>query len=345
MKPGDDHDEWLRLTLADAVGDVEPRHDLGEIRTRLEEDTMNTVKRNRWAAGASALAVAATVAAVAWVTGIGDDDPNDPAASYSPSPSPAASDPTATSSPAPSAAGPVAVYYVGDTPSGPRLFREFRTPAEDGETLTVAIGMAVTADPLDPDYRVPWPAGTTAAASYDEAGDLLTVDVGAGGTGLRTRPAGMSGAEARMALEQLMYTAQAAVQARPPVRFLLDGEITDQLLGEPVSEPLAQGDPMEVQGPVWVITPQDGDEVEGTFGVEGRGAFFEANVSWQVLQGDRVVKDGFGTATECCTLASYEFSVEGLPPGDYVLRVYDADVSGGEGPGEQEDTKRLTVTG
>ena len=42
------------------------------------------------------------------------------------------------------------------------------------------------------------------------------------------------------------------------------------------------------------------------------------------------------------TLSPYSFEVE-ADPGEYLLRVYDADMSGGEGPGEQEDTKRIVV--
>ena len=55
-----------------------------------------------------------------------------------------------------------------------------------------------------------------------------------------------------------------------------------------------------------------------------------------------MVKEGFATAQECCTLSPYSFVVL-ADPGQYVLRVYAADVSDGEGPGEQEDTKRITV--
>lgn len=343
-------DRSVREALEDAVADVEPRPDLAGVRARLEEDSMRAGARTRWAAAAGGLAVAATVAAVALATGLGgEEEAAGPAASPSatteqsaPTSAGPSEDGSATDAPV---AGPVAVYYVGDTPTGPRLFREFRSPEGDGDALVVAVGMATTVAPLDPDYRVPWPDGATATAAHDEAGDLLTVDLRSGGTDLHSRPGGMSPDEARMALEQLMYTAQAAVQARPPVRFLLDGEATDQLLGEPVSEPLAEGDPMEVQATVWVISPQEGDEVSGALTVEGRGAFFEANVSWQVLQEGSVVSKGFATAEECCTLSPFEFVVEDLAPGDYVLRVYDADVSGGEGPGEQEDTKRFTVTG
>ena len=57
-----------------------------------------------------------------------------------------------------------------------------------------------------------------------------------------------------------------------------------------------------------------------------------------------MVDEGFTTAEEGNTLAPYAFSFE-AEPGSYVLRVYDADMSGGEGNGEAQDTKRITVTG
>ena len=99
---------------------------------------------------------------------------------------------------------------------------------------------------------------------------------------------------------------------------------------------------MQVQAPVWIIDPQEGATVGSTFTVDGRGAFFEANVSWQLLQGDRVVKHGFTTAAQGMTLSPYSFTVRDVPSGDYTIRVYDADMSG-EGHAEQQDTKDLTV--
>jgi hypothetical protein len=56
-----------------------------------------------------------------------------------------------------------------------------------------------------------------------------------------------------------------------------------------------------------------------------------------------VVKQGFTTAEECCTLSPYSFEVT-APPGSYTLVVHDEDASGGaEGAGQVEDTKRIVV--
>ena len=49
-------------------------------------------------------------------------------------------------------------------------------------------------------------------------------------------------------------------------------------------------------------------------------------------------------AQECCTLSPFSFTVHNVRPGDYTLRVYDADQSGvEEGKNEPADTKRITV--
>ncbi len=350
--PDPDEDRWLRETLNDAVSEVEPRRGLEEIQDALHGRSR---RLGPWAAGGAGLLVAATVAGIALAGGVwsGDDGASPAAPVVSPSGEATTAtsdgdepDPTPESEPVEQPgvdAGPLPVYYVGDTPTGPRLFREFRASTVTGDALGLAVDMAVSVNPLDPDYYRPWPEGVEASATFDEDADLITIDLSSNGADLRGRPSGVSGVEGGMALEQLMYTAQAVVQARPPVRFLINGSPADKVLGVATAEPLAVGDPMQVQAPVWVISPQEGKRTDGRVRVEGRGAFFEANVSWQVLRDGSPVREGFTTAEECCTLSPFSFTLPALPPGDYVLRVYDADVSGGEGSGEQEDTKSFSI--
>jgi hypothetical protein len=303
------------------------------------------------AAGAAVVATAATIVAFAV---IGDD-----ASTTSSTPAPAdSSSRTAAPSKTKSSSAAVesesatpstqavAVYYVGETGQGPRLYREFhRMPTTSvDDAVAQALDEAVSATPADPDYKTLWPEGAK-VDHVEKSGDTLVVDL-TGASKLHDRPAGMTEDEAKISVDQLVYTVQAGYQDQGPVRFMLDGQITDQLLGVPVSEPLARPDDMSSLALVWIISPGEGDTVKSPFTVKGVGSFFEANVVWELRQGDKVVassaKSGPVMAEECCTMAPYEFTVK-APAGAYTLVVTDEDASGGEGPKPFQDTKDITV--
>ncbi len=250
-------EEQLRRLLDETVGDIEPHERLAAIRYRTQENAMPTSRRPWiWGALGAAAATAAVIGGVAVLAG-GDNDagpgpstspsatvttPTDsPSESPGSSPSESPSE-SPSSSPSESPSHAVPVYYVGDTPRGLRLYREFQVPTEAGDPVTQAADLSVRGGATDPDYRSLWPAGTSVAtSSYD--GDVLTVNVesaDASSGSLHDRPAGMTRAEAELAIQQVIYTAQAALgEGRPGVQFMLDGERTDQLLGVPTSEPLA----------------------------------------------------------------------------------------------------------
>ena len=138
-------DERLRALFHDAVSDVEPHDGLGEVRRRTR---VRRTSSRRWApvlVGAGA--VAATVVAATFVVNGLDDDPDrddPPVASTSPSES--------TDDPTTAAAG---LYFVGDTATGPRLFREFQavTPTDDPEQKVLIALQRLTIGPRDQDYR------------------------------------------------------------------------------------------------------------------------------------------------------------------------------------------------
>lgn len=337
-------DRDLRHLLEDAVADVEPAPALDAIRnrTRARDTLMNSSRPWIFGALGAAVATAATVVAVTVLTD------SEPAGLTDPASTPTATPETGneeTASPPENeevTEETVPVYYVGQTPAGPRLFREFhRAQVTDNDVLLAAVEEALAAA-NDPDYRSPW-ADLAATVSSTSDGEETTVDLSAS-TPLDERPAGLKADEARLAVQQLVYTATAALQSNAPVTFQIDGRPTDRLLGVDVAGGVRRGADLDTLAPVWVTSPQDGDEVGRSFSVEGQGAFFEANVSWQLLDDSgAVVQDGFATARECCTLSPYSFEVADVDPGDYTLRVYAADASGGEGPGEPEDTKRLTA--
>jgi hypothetical protein len=335
MNPND-RDDDLRRALHDAVSDVHPTPALDDIRSRTDK----VVPMKRWFL--PTLAVAAVMAMVVggafWLAR--DDDP-----AGGPSVTPTQTD-TPTTSPSPTAepeltARAVPVYYIGDAARGPRLFREFqRQQVCGGENclLEASTEPALTGDPVDPDYRLPWPSGTgLRQVSYD--GDVLTIDLSGD---VHDRPAGMDQESAELAIQQLIFSAQAGLgQGRVPVQLLLDSKHTDQVLGEPTSEPLAAGDPQDVLALVQVTTPEHGASVTSPVEVRGLANVFEANVVWEVMQGDTVVKQDFDTAQECCTLSPYSFTID-LEPGTYTLVVHDTDESG-EGLPVNQDTKEFTV--
>ncbi len=117
-----------------------------------------------------------------------------------------------------------------------------------------------------------------------------------------------------------------------------------QVLGVDTTRPVQRAGADSVLAPVLDHRPAEGATVPTQFQVTGQASTFEANVVWELKQGDRVVRNGFTTATECCTLSPYTFTVTAAP-GDYTLVVHDTDESDGEGVGTSEDTKRVGGVG
>ena len=328
-------DDRLRTLFDDAVSDVEPRGGLDRIQAR----TATPARRPWvWGAGGAVLATAATVAAVAMLTsGPGTTD-----AGPGPAPASQPSKPAQTSATEPPGGTPVtvSVYFVGDTARGARLFKETHQVAMDDPRLAAA-ALAVTGAADDPNYRSPWPQGTRATAV--EAGGEAPATVTLSGPALTDRPAGMSEADATLAVQQLVWTVQSALGAPVPVHVTVDGAPVRTVLGVPVANGATAQPADDVQSPVQIDSPADGATVDRTFTVSGRAAAFEANVQWELMQGDTAVEKGFTTAAECCTLSPFSFEVTAPGPGDYTLVVHDEDASGGEGSGPVKDTKRVTV--
>ena len=329
-----DPDRDIRTLLEDAVSDVEPRRGLDEITAR----TTSAPRRRPWAWGTTGavVATAAIVAAVVAVTGLPGSGP------ARPGPAGGGTADTATSP------WVVPVYYVGDTGAGPRLFREKHVgpPSRSDDKVLDAVQQSVDGDAFDPDYRSDWPAGTHVDAV--RAGGGATTVALSGGS-LSARPAGVSAAGARAALQQLVYTVRANLGNDRPVRFEVDGSRAATLLGVPTPGDVAAASRDTTLAPVSIDSPADRRSrdlggLRSPVTVTGSASAFEATVQWELEQGGTVVKRGFATARECCTLSPYTFRFS-APPGDYTLVVHDEDPSGGEGTGTSSDSKQIRVTG
>ena len=346
---GNDHDGDLRDLLRDTAAGITPHGTFDEIRER----TMNRNKA-RWIvpAVAAAAVMALVVGGLGWM--LRDDD-------RGAAPAPAVT-PTADATGTPDDGTPddgitfrqVDVFYVGQTANGPRLFSEkHRVDANDPAAFGYgAVGEAMTGNAHDPDYSSPWAdAGVAASMSSSDTPGVVDISINKGAD-LR-RPAGMSEQLARLALEQLVRTYQAGAGSPVKLRFFWSekfeggvqttSEQITKVFGIDTTDPLGTRPDDEVMAPVQITSLTEGQKVPaGTLRVEGGAATFEANVVWEVRDaGGAVVRHGFTTAAECCTLAPYAFDVD-LPAGTYTVTAHDTDESGSGRPVD-EDTKRIVV--
>jgi Immunoglobulin-like domain of bacterial spore germination/Sporulation and spore germination len=350
----DERDPRLSHLISDAVSDVEPQEALTEIRNRTKVTPMSARRPWLYAVGGAVVATAATVAVVAAVSGSPNaaEDPG-PATSQTPTeesvpteePEPTQSEePPSSETPSYTTEATLPSYFVRDTPQGVRLTREFSSITGDIDPPRDAVRIAVLGRAHDPDYRSLWPSGSNVGA-VTASGDAITVDL-LGDLG--DRPADLTQEDAELALQQVVYTAQAIIgQGRLPVRITLNGASTDQVLGVPTSEPLMNAPENETLALVSVSSLSEGETVRDRFVVSGVANSFEATVPWEVRDGDRVVVRGFATAEGWMDKLypwATQVNVSKLSPGVYTFAAMTDDPSGGaEGAGPTEDTKTIVV--
>ncbi|MDF1602053.1 Gmad2 immunoglobulin-like domain-containing protein [Nocardioides sp. YIM 152315] len=239
--------------LHDAVEDVEPVDRLDDLRARTSSPA-HAARPWWWAAGGVVVATAATVAAFA-VVGGGPE-----------STGPAGHDHHGAHA---QQTMLVAAYFVGDTPAGPRLFREF-DEVPSGDALEAALER-IQRPPSDPDYRTSWTATSFGAVEVHD--DVIHVELGD------------AVLDDDLAVQQVVYTLQAAAGERLPVQ-LADASY--------VAAPQ-----LDVLGLVSISDPAEGTayQHDTVMVANGRASSFEATVPWELRGEDgEVVRQGFATA-------------------------------------------------
>lgn len=274
------------------------------------------------------------------------DDPA-PASSESEATDPATGTPTEsptdapTETEAPDGSVTVPVYFVGDTPQGPRLFREFRAVPADNP-LQEAAALMLAGDTLDPDYRTMWPQVEMSVSATD---GVLLVQIPS--DEFTTRPDGMSARDAELAMQQLVYTLQGVQQERVPIQVKRGGS-DFRLFGLSTESEFTNAPALDVMALVNITNPEQGGTVTGdSLQASGVASSFEATVPWEITLGDDVVLDGFATAEGFGDkLFPWETSIDvsTLEPGSYRFIARTDDPSGGaEGSGPHEDTKEFSI--
>ena len=370
-------DDRLRRLLSDAVSDIEPRDRLAEIRASVRPDPQVVpMSRPRpWLyALAGAVASAAVIGVIAYTTSAlsGPDDTatSAPSQGTAPSAHPVStatatdseatpSSPSTSTSPVSTGAKAYAVYYVGANAAGqtralpgvaPRAeSADHRPRRHRGRPADAGRARRSRTLPLDPDYRTPWrDLATLEHASYGGTGAGDTLQIAFADTGIADRPTGMSAAEAKAAVQQLVYTAQGAIGKRVPVVFSV-GNDGPRHGPDPAGRGHLPADRQRADARArcrWSTSPHpsEGEQVSGKLVVTGVNNAFEGN---SVIYLER---NGKKYATTPATggqgghrLFPWRVTLDltKVPPGEYTL-VAENDDASGQGHADS-DTRTVEV--
>jgi Immunoglobulin-like domain of bacterial spore germination len=328
-EPGEDAVATLLAeVLSSEARRIDPTDRLADIRTA-------TAKRRRsWGPVAAGAAAVVLIGGGAWAV-VDRTGPDNRRPSIAASPSPSAT-PTPTPSQTPST-GPTTssgtwaapIYYLGRNVTG--LFREFHPlPVTPGPVVShIEDALKVALDPSSPnraaDHLSPGLVGTSRSFQVGLAAgsDTIVITLPAAETTSR----GATSQQARLAAQQLVWTATAVAQdAQLGVRITFVGGkgklfgvlTTDQVFHRP-SAALTYED----LSAIWVLSPDDGAVVKSSLVVSGQACTFEAALAWQLLRGSTVVSSGHTqTAQACPVRGSWSVPLRGLAAGDYTFRAY-----------------------
>ncbi|WP_340540335.1 Gmad2 immunoglobulin-like domain-containing protein [Nocardioides sp. GXZ039] len=236
----------------------------------------------------------------------------------------------------------VPIYFAGDTPMGTRLYRELRqVPAED--SLTEAARLLVSGDALDPDYRTLLDGVTINEVTEEVGGIVVTL----GEDSITSADKGLSPADAKLAVQSLVYTLQGAAGSKDHVEVRLANTTPADLFGQPTSIGVKAAPQLKVLSLVNIGLPEEGAKASGTLKIDGMASSFEATVRYFVTSesGATVVDDSAMAKGWINRLYPWKATIDlsGFEPGTYVLHAQTDDPTGGEGPGPFEDTRTFVV--
>lgn len=346
-RPGaPDHDDVvetrLRHALTSEAAMVQPTGDgLQKIRAGIDEHGGRAWWRNPAVALAAAAVLGLAVGGVIWAAN--DNNNNGPIVAHQPDSTPPetpsesgtpSTDPTDTPSQSPSqgpggAATDVYVYYLHDDGQSPRLYREVHSVTGSGSKAKVALQRMFRGAPDDPDYATPW--DNTSLVSYAKTGDTATVDV--------SSFVAVGAQYESVAVQEIVYTVTANDPSVKKVRLLVGGK-TPPSGHTDWSQPVSRQPMSQVQGLIWLLSPEQGATVGSPVHIDGYGTAFEANISWEVRRNGVLVTEGHAQGGANGTFGEFHDTVT-LPPGEYEISALEH--SAQDGSPLHVDTKTFTV--
>lgn len=234
--------------------------------------------------------------------------------------------PTPTAAPTPSDRM-VPLYWIGNNGKSSYLYREYQEYRSDdaasaGDVVATAVAMLTRGHPQDPDYHNPWNTAESVGSSLSTDG-TLTINLSSDAFNQS-----VSDAEAKLATQQLIYTATAAAAvggiatAGPSTKvvILVDGhrgyKFGQQTLGKPMTR-----DP-DAAAPLWIIDPGQDTVSKSDVSVKMVSTNVASKVSWDIRKnGAEVASGDEELSIEEDGLQEIQFSKR-LAPGEYTIRMY-----------------------
>lgn len=212
---------------------------------------------------------------------------------------------------------PVKFYFVADTARGFKLFSETQLLIAANDLNLQVVSDLVTGKitPLDPDYSNLW-GGANTVNSVKVNDSVATVDLGEISLNV--------GAEGEQrAIDQIVWTLTEFAPEITSVAFTVNGEVVESFAGHvDTTSAFVRAMDHEVLNPLQITSINQGAELTSPVTISGQACTFEANVVWKLLQDDKVVQDGFTTATTGCPdRGDWNISFNDLKPGEYTIQV------------------------
>lgn len=231
----------------------------------------------------------------------------------------------------------VKFYFVSDTPRGLKLFSEEQISSDYYDLNLQVISDLVSGKiaPLDPDYVNLWGDDNT-VNSVSVDGSVATIDLGEVSLSV-----GSEGEQ--RAIDQIVWTLTALAPEVKSVAFTVNGETTETFAGHvDTTAQFVRAIDYEVLNPIQISPLNEGAKLVVPFTVSGQACTFEANVVWKLLQDDKVIKEGFTTATSGCPdRGDWSISFENLEPGKYTIQA--VEYSAEDGSLSAKDDKEFIV--
>lgn len=342
-----DLEHRLREALHNEAARINPRERRTEILAMTRNENKSAQPRRRWLIPGAAAASVALIGAAVWgVSNTGGSQQITPAATSTSTTAPTAAPPAV---PSPSATGDgklagattqvaLPAYFVGaNMPAGTRfgLYREFvRTTIAVNATpdqkalAAVAVAMDATAFTSAEPYLQTWSG--TSVTSVAVTPSRITVTLSGPGA------SGFTAAQSKLAVQQIVWTAQAAVgKGNIPVKLDIASGETKLFGTYPTSQTYnrpAAGLEYEVLAPIWITAPVRGQVFPAGASVvaAGQSCAFEATTQWQLKKGGTTVKSGFTTASSGCpTRGTWQVKLGALGAGSYTFRMYEPSMQDG----------------